>query len=245
MKIIRYYYKEQSLSFYFDAGHEMIQASEMGCIFGKKVETFLNFPAIKDYVKALKSQAKDTSASGQIIQVHEEKIWMHRKLALRFAQWLDPYFALWLEDRIDELRKEKNKLPTKEPSRKELAWLVIASEEALEKALEEKKQVEDTLEELKPKALVYDQLISSETLLDLNQASKLLNGYGRNRLCKKLRELRIFFKDTQPYQQYIDAGYFKVKEFHYRDKNGKQHLNTQSYVTQKGINFLIKKLNIS
>ncbi len=49
-------------------------------------------------------------------------------------------------------------------------------------------------------------------------------------------------KDNQPYQQYVDAGYFKVNEYTYTDFLGQTKTNRQTLVTGKGQLYITKKV---
>jgi Rha family phage regulatory protein len=80
---------------------------------------------------------------------------------------------------------------------------LIVSEEA-------KIIAEDKVKELSPKAEVYDKISDAENLLTLNDVAKTI-GIGRNRMMKQLRELKVLRTDNTPYQEFIEAGYFKTK----------------------------------
>ncbi|MCX7747319.1 MAG: phage antirepressor KilAC domain-containing protein [Clostridia bacterium] len=90
------------------------------------------------------------------------------------------------------------------------------------------------------KAQQYDKFISAENLQSMGEVAKCL-GMGRNKLFKMLREEKIFMSNNQPYQAYIDKGYFKTKErpIMIRDTNVNY---VQTYVTSKGINYISKIL---
>ena len=65
---------------------------------------------------------------------------------------------------------------------------------------------------------------------------------GRNRLFEFLRIKKILMKDNQPYQQYIDAGYFKVNEYTYTNSLGQTKTNRQTFITGKGQLYITKKV---
>ena len=51
---------------------------------------------------------------------------------------------------------------------------------------------------------------SFEELYDMKEAAKLVDkGIGRNHLLKFLREKGILMHNNEPYQSFIDRGYFK------------------------------------
>ena len=64
---------------------------------------------------------------------------------------------------------------------------------------------------------------------------------GRNNLFKKLREWGILDEFNHPYQQYVDAGYFKLVENYYMvDENS--IVSGTTYVKQRGLDFIRKKI---
>ena len=91
------------------------------------------------------------------------------------------------------------------------------------------------------KALFYDKLADNKKYIDFKTVAKLLEdlGFGRNILLALLRDKDILDKRNQPYQQYVDRGYLKFKEI-YVEKTDK--LAFQPLISQKGLNWLIKKL---
>ena len=95
-------------------------------------------------------------------------------------------------------------------------------------------------QKLLPKAEQFDKFISGKNYQTINIAAKTL-GIGRNKLFRLLRDRRILMKNNAPYQQYIDAGYFVVKEKPIQ--MGDQVINKpQTYATPKGIAWLDKLL---
>lgn len=115
--------------------------------------------------------------------------------------------------------------------------------EALRLAAELEEEKERLLlenQQMKPKAEAHDRFISGENLQTMSQVAKAL-GTGRNRLFEFLRQKKILMSNNMPYQQYIDRGYFQVKET--PKKLGDKHINfTQTYVTAKGVDFIFRLL---
>lgn len=101
--------------------------------------------------------------------------------------------------------------------------------------------LEEERQALLPKAEQFDKFISGENYQDMNTAAKVL-GWGRNKLFAELRRRKILMSDNRPYQRYIDAGYFVVKEKPIQ--MGGQVINKpQTYVTAKGVSWLEKILS--
>lgn len=97
----------------------------------------------------------------------------------------------------------------------------------------------------KPKVAFADHVACSDSLIDMNTMSKLAkhNGIkiGQNRLFEWLRDNGILMKNNVPYQQYMERGYFKVREGSFT-VNGETRLYHKTLVTGKGQLYIIRKL---
>lgn len=90
--------------------------------------------------------------------------------------------------------------------------------------------LENKVQELEPKAEFYDDCVDAEGLLKLKEAAKIL-GTGRNRLCQFLRDHKVFMRNsTEPYQRFVESGWFVVKVI---TINGFNHSVT--LITGKGL----------
>jgi prophage antirepressor-like protein len=97
---------------------------------------------------------------------------------------------------------------------------------------------------LKPKAEFFDQVADSKDAIDIGTASKVLKipGFGRNNLFEFLRNEGILMQNNQPYQRFVDAGYFRVIEQKWTKPDGSTHINIKTLVYQKGLEFIRRKL---
>lgn len=109
-------------------------------------------------------------------------------------------------------------------------------------------QIAQSLEEkekqillLSPKAESFDCFISGENLQDMTTTAKVLK-WGRNTLFSELRKRKVLRGNNTPYQEYIDRGYFEVKEKPI-EMSGQIINKPQTYCTPKGIDWLHKFLN--
>lgn len=114
----------------------------------------------------------------------------------------------------------------------------------------ENKQLKDViivqkqqLIEQAPKVEFYDDVTGSTDTIDMSEAAKVLNikGIGRNNLFEILRNKDILRENNQPYQKYVDAGYFRIIETKYQTKKGDTKISLKTVVFQKGLQF-IKRL---
>lgn len=118
---------------------------------------------------------------------------------------------------------------------------IIRMAQTIKAEREKIKKLESEKKESLPKVEFYDAVTGSSDTIDIGQAAKVLNlGYGRNRLFEILREKNILQHNNQPYQKYIDAGYFRVIESKYIKPDGSIHISLKTVVYQKGLDYIRK-----
>ena len=95
-------YKGQGYSFRDDGWFNATEAAQR---YGKEPAQWQRLPATIEYVEALKRRY------GEITHVETSRAradrgggtWLHPKLAVPFARWLDMDFSLWCDEQIDRL----------------------------------------------------------------------------------------------------------------------------------------------
>lgn len=113
--------------------------------------------------------------------------------------------------------------------------------EALVESEREKQRMSDRVQALTPKAEAYDVLLSGNNAQTMAQVAKSF-GTGRNRLFALLRRNRVLMMNNLPYQEYLERGYFKVREV--PTTQGNRAVNvTQTLVTSKGLDYIRQLLN--
>ena len=107
------------------------------------------------------------------------------------------------------------------------------------KEYEEKQKALAQVTEMKPKAEFYDDVTGSTDTIDIGSVAKVLNipNMGRNKLFSFLRETKILNKRNEPYQEYVDKGYFRQIETSW-EHNGTTHINLKTVVFQKGVDYI-------
>ena len=111
-------------------------------------------------------------------------------------------------------------------------------------AVEQKEQLALENKELKPKAEFFDAVTDSKDAIPMADVAKVLDmGIGRNKLFDFLRKNNILMANNQPYQKYIDAGYFRVIEQRFDRGYGDVGINIKTLVFQKGVDFIRRKLS--
>lgn len=96
-----------------------------------------------------------------------------------------------------------------------------------------------------PKVETFDRAMNSDTTLRMGDVAKVLNynGFGRNNLFRFLRENGVLMAGNIPYQEYVKRGYFRVVERNVAMNSGNDMIKLQTYVYQKGLDFIRKLLD--
>lgn len=112
---------------------------------------------------------------------------------------------------------------------------------AIAAQLEEKEQ---QIALMKPKADFFDAVADSKTAIEMSKAAKVLNfGKGRTTLFAILREEGLLRYNNEPYQEYIDRGYFRTIEQKYTKPDGSTYVSIKTLVYQKGLDYIRKILD--
>lgn len=95
---------------------------------------------------------------------------------------------------------------------------------------------------LVPKAAFFDDVADSKSAISMSEVAKVLAipNVGRNKLFGLLREYKVLQGNNQPYQRYIDNGWFRMVEQKYSKENGDTVVTTKTLVFQKGVDGIRK-----
>lgn len=127
-----------------------------------------------------------------------------------------------------------------EYSRKQVQVLLQTNE----KLELENKMKDQQLNELKPKADYYDQILQSKSLVLISQIAKDY-GYGAPTMNKKLHELGVQYKQGGQwllYSKYQNKGYTHSRTINITRSDGRSDVRMQTEWTQKGRLFLYELL---
>ena len=219
----------------------MVNATEMAKPFGKLAKDWLSNKSTKEFLSTLSSVR--TIPLTDLVEIKqggnkEQGTWMHEDVAMEFARWLSPAFAIWCNDRIKELLKTGVTIVSNDDEA--IAYAMQVLSKRLEQAKAEKKQLEEKNAKLQPKADFADAAFATDDKVDIGMSAKILKlGFGRNTLFDKLRKAGVFFANrNEPKQRFIDAGYFEMKEKFIERNNHPGFVVTKVLVTQKGLAYL-------
>lgn len=239
----------------------MVNATEMAKAFGRSPNHWIRNTQSQEFIQAycgLRNRKAD-----DLIKIQNGGsnfgTWMHEDVALEFARWLSPAFAIWCNDRIKELmRYGMTALPNKLDELLDNPDLVIGLATQLKKEREEKsriaaerRQLQYENDSLKPKAAFADAVSASNASILIGDFAKILkqNGLdiGQNRLFQWLRQNGYLMgcagdRYNMPTQRAMDAKLFEIKESLIKGSDGRDIISRTPKLTGKGQLHLCKIL---
>ena len=101
-----------------------LNATQIAKHFGKRPNDYLLLEQTQNYISALiehfSTTRKIVVQYNQIVSVqnggNNRGTWLHPKLAIHFARWLDPKFAVWCDEQIEHIISGSLKLEPAQPA---------------------------------------------------------------------------------------------------------------------------------
>lgn len=244
----------------------MVNATEMAKPFGKLAKDWLSNKSTKEFLSTL-SAVRIIPLTG-LVEIKqggngEQGTWMHEDVAMEFARWLSPAFAIWCNDRIKELLQYG--MTATQPTLEQMINnpdLVISLATQLKSEREEKQRLalevqkkeqekQSIIEETKPAVVFKECFTSSSTNILIGDLAKLItqNGYkiGEIRLYEWMVENKFlirrqrysrsknkYINDYMPTQRAAEMGLFFVKERPIVSGENPIFIKHTCYVTGKG-----------
>lgn len=111
-QILNFSFNDAVVSFRDDG---FLNATAIAAYFGKQPRDYLKTEQTQQYIAALadflSTKTKILVKENQIVNVKnggsERGTWLHPKLAIHFARWLNPKFAVWCDEQIEALLNGK------------------------------------------------------------------------------------------------------------------------------------------
>lgn len=235
----------------------MVNATEMAKSFGKTTKDWLRTNASLEFINSL--SAVRQICPSQLVVVKkgnsnefEQGTWMHEDVALEFARWLSPAFAIWCNDRIKELLTQGVTTINDDDV------TILHAMQVLQKRVDEKQRALEFAQEtittqsaqLKlqaPKVKYVDDVLQSVNTYTSTQMSKELGLREAEQLHKILKENGVMFKQSGQWMltaKYCEHGYTKPRTHQFTRNDGSVGTNTTTVWTEKGRAFLHKVFNI-
>ena len=228
-----------------------INATEMAKPFGKQPAHWLRLPSTLKFIEALRAM-RNIQSDEYVVTTSGGPgggggTWLHEDVAMEFARWLSPSFAIWCNDHIKQmLTTGQTSMGSLSEDQRILQAMQIL-QQRVETTTKQLEMANSTIKHQAPKVEYYDEVLDSTGLISTTIIAKDL-GMSAEALNKKLNQLGIIFKQNNtwvPYAKYQGNGYCKSKTFPYTDQDGKQKTAIHFYWTETGrqaIFNLFKKL---
>ena len=232
--LLKYAYQGSEVTF-SNGDNVMVNATQMAKAFGTKPADWLRNEQAQRMINAIAVSQKCDTADLVVVKQggnnpEERGTWMHEDVALEFARWLSPSFAIWCNDRIKELIKNGVSDIRETPQDYLSALKALVAKE------EERLRLEADNKVLKPKADYFDDLVDRNLLTNFRDFAKELN-VGQKYLIEWLISNRYIYRNEKgkikPCSKYSegDSRLFEVKE--YKATNN-SHSGTQTLITPRG-----------
>ncbi|WII91718.1 KilA-N domain-containing protein [Kingella negevensis] len=120
-QILNFSFNNAVVSFRADG---FLNATAIAAYFGKQPRDYLKTEQTQQYIAALaehlSSKTKILVEYNQLVTVKnggsQRGTWLHPKLAIHFARWLDPKFAVWCDEQIEHIISGSLKLEPVQPA---------------------------------------------------------------------------------------------------------------------------------
>ncbi|WP_306583942.1 phage antirepressor KilAC domain-containing protein [Fusobacterium ulcerans] len=252
-------YLGNNIEFKMIGGHVYANANKMAEAFGgsKKLENWKASSNTQRYIEILREIPKFQGI--ELIQSERGTnggTWIHEKLILNFARYLNVEFELWCDEQIETLIREgeitltsKDKLllnVMKADTEMTRAVAINNYENNYVKPLELDLKIKDQqIAELQPKGTYYDLILQCKEVLSIGVIAKDFGIRSAQEFNKLLHEWGIQFNQSGVwllYSKYADKGYTQTKTKNYPKSDGTQGVSLHTYWTQKGRLFLYELL---
>jgi phage antirepressor YoqD-like protein len=253
-------YDGSSITFAKKGETIMVNATQMAKPFGdsKRAKNWLGLKSTDEFLTVL-SEGRNLPSS-ELVKVtygNNGATWMQEDVALEFARWLSPAFAIWCNDRIKELMKygiTATEATIEKVMNDPDSWIKLLQalkEERQQRQLAESKVslLEEVTKEQAPKVAFADAVLSPPDSILVGELAKILcqRGYqtGEIRLYEQLRHEGYLCSSgsdyNMPMQRYLEMGLFEVTKGTRSGNGGVMHTTRTTKVTPKGQQYFINK----
>lgn len=236
-----FHYNNTDITFQTGNGDVMMNATQMARPFGKRPSKWLELPSTTQFLNELSNVRKSDNWIRTERGQHGGGTWMHEDVALEFARWLSPSFAIWCNDRIKELMKHGvtalNPEDLIDPDFVINAMNQLKAEREQNQRLSMQNEAQAiALQRVAPKVKYHDQVLDTRNGILTNVIAKEL-GTSAITLNKFLKSKRVIYKQGGTYllyQRYQNKGLTDTKTFTYVDDQGVMKSQIQTLWTEKG-----------
>ncbi len=223
----------------------MVNATQMAKKFGKLAKDWLRTQQSKEYLNTL-SAVRQISLTDLVVinqgGSKQQGTWMHEDVAIEFARWLSPQFAIWCNDRIKELARDGVATVSDDDA------VIAHAMQVLQKRLDEKQAqiqaAQGTIEaqsaEIKALAPLADytkEVLQSNATYTLTQVSKDLGFPSVYKFTAWAHLAGILYYQSgqwMPMSRYTGRGWFTTRTCKFVKTDGSIGSNISTVVTEAG-----------
>lgn len=241
-------YEGNKVTMRLDNGVVFVNLTEVAKAFpDKNLSQIINSKEIQEYTAKLSAKLKIYS-SADLLKVTRggngnQGTWAHQRVALRVAQRLSTDFALWVDEKIEEiLTKGYTSLIPKTFS--EALFLAAENQKLIEEQNRMIRFKDKQIKELEDDIHFFDSLISSSGLIPVKKLSPNY-GMAADEFNMLLKDMGIQYKQGGTWilrKPYIKEDYARVVPVQINHKTRPAEIIMSTQWTLKGVKFLYKKL---
>lgn len=230
----------------------MVNATQMAKKFGKKVIDWTKTQQANDFLQELSEVKKITSAD--LVQVRRggepqaQGTWMHEDVAMEFARWLSPKFAIWCNDRIKELARTGVTTVAATPAARDDDEVIAHAMQVLQRRLEAKQlqlqaanetitQQTEEIRTLAPLADYTKEVLQSTSTYTLTQVAKDLGFQSIHKFTEWASRRNILYRQSgiwMPYSRFAGKGLFATRTCKYVKTDNTIGTSISCVVTEQG-----------
>jgi phage antirepressor YoqD-like protein len=122
---------------------------------------------------------------------------------------------------------------------------LVENQHLIDLLVKKNEVLEETIAEQALELETWHIVSNSDDWQEMSSIAKVLNykGFGRNKIFEFLRDEKILRYNNEPYQEFVDRGYFKIIEQKVDLPYGTAMINKKTVVSQKGLDFIRRKLD--
>ena len=159
-------------------------------------------------------------------------------LAISYAGWISPSFQLKVNQVFADYQSGKLQTISEEDDNDLLAKAVLVAQRQIDDKNRLIHQQQQQIQQDQPKVAFYEQMVASDQEVSVREAAKML-GTGETRLFYFLRENGYLINRgndrNQPYQRYIDQGFFTLRPRTFKHPTEGNTVYTKTFITGKGL----------
>ena len=228
----------------------MVNATQMAKKFGKSARHWLNNQQTKEFLQEL-GGLRNLNPTDLVKVTNggtNSGTWMHEDVAMEFARWLSPKFAIWCNDRIKELARTGITTVAASPAARDDDEVIAHAMQVLQRRLDAKQAQLQAAEEtitaqeteiktLAPLADYTKEVLQSTSTYTLTQVAKDLGFPSIHKFTEWASRRNILYRKSgiwMPYSRFAGKGLFATRTCKYVKTDNTIGTSISCVVTEQG-----------